>query len=218
MNDLGAFAGSTGSIAIAGTSSEAGYATFAEDTDNGTNKVKVQAPASISADYTVTLPASAGTVALTSDITPGTSLQTSVATTSGATVDISTTIPSTVKAFTLNFIGVSTNGTAVPLVQLGDSGGFETSGYSATAVTSSFTTGFGLGGTLAANVYYGSMRFVLADASNNTWNMSGVLAIPTSPNTFYVAGSKSLSAALDRVRLFTTDAFDAGSVSLSFEY
>jgi len=45
----------------------AGFAEFFEDSDNGTNKVTLIGPAS-TADVTVTLPASAGTVALTSDI------------------------------------------------------------------------------------------------------------------------------------------------------
>ena len=45
----------------------AGFLEFFEDSDNGTNKVTLIGPAS-TADVTVTLPASAGTVALTSDI------------------------------------------------------------------------------------------------------------------------------------------------------
>ena len=49
----------------------AGFLEFFEDSDNGTNKVTLIGPAS-TADVTVTLPASAGTVALTSDI-PGSS-------------------------------------------------------------------------------------------------------------------------------------------------
>ena len=45
----------------------AGFVEFFEDSDNGTNKVTVIGPAS-TADVTVTLPSSAGTVALTTDI------------------------------------------------------------------------------------------------------------------------------------------------------
>lgn len=52
------------------TASASGAASLAfhEDTDNGSNRVLLQGPAS-TADVTVTLPSSAGTVALTSDIT-----------------------------------------------------------------------------------------------------------------------------------------------------
>ena len=52
---------------LSGSSSAAGSILFKEDTDNGTNAVTLIGPAS-TADVTVTLPNSAGTVALTSDI------------------------------------------------------------------------------------------------------------------------------------------------------
>jgi len=53
---------------LTGSSSAAGSILFREDTDNGTNAVTLIGPAT-TADVTVTLPASTGTVALTSDIT-----------------------------------------------------------------------------------------------------------------------------------------------------
>jgi len=53
---------------LTGSSSAAGSILFREDTDNGTNAVTLIGPAA-TADVTVTLPASAGTIALTSDIT-----------------------------------------------------------------------------------------------------------------------------------------------------
>ena len=52
---------------LTGSSSAAGSILFKEDTDNGTNAVTLIGPAA-TADITVTLPASAGTLALTSDI------------------------------------------------------------------------------------------------------------------------------------------------------
>jgi len=52
---------------LTGSSSAAGSILFKEDTDNGTNAVTLIGPAS-TADVTVTLPSSAGTVALTSDV------------------------------------------------------------------------------------------------------------------------------------------------------
>ena len=52
---------------LTGSSSAAGSILFKEDTDNGTNAVTLIGPAS-TADVTVILPTSAGTVALTSDI------------------------------------------------------------------------------------------------------------------------------------------------------
>lgn len=48
----------------AASASESAYIDLAEDTDNGTNKVKLQAPASLGSDVTVTLPNAAGTLPL----------------------------------------------------------------------------------------------------------------------------------------------------------
>jgi hypothetical protein len=71
---------------------------------------------------------------------------TAVASTSGTAIDF-TGLPAWVKRITLMFSGLSTNGTSDYMVQLGDSGGFETTGYlgsvstvgSSTATYSSFT-------------------------------------------------------------------------------
>jgi hypothetical protein len=52
---------------LSGSSSAAGSILFKEDTDNGTNAVTLIGPAA-TADVTVTLPSSAGTIALTSDV------------------------------------------------------------------------------------------------------------------------------------------------------
>ena len=53
---------------LTGSGTAAGSILFKEDTDNGTNAVTLIGPAA-TADVTVTLPASAGTLALTSDLT-----------------------------------------------------------------------------------------------------------------------------------------------------
>ncbi|MFA6042031.1 MAG: hypothetical protein WC733_11070, partial [Methylophilus sp.] len=73
---------------------------------------------------------------------------TAIATTSGTTQDF-TSIPSSVKKITLMFSGVSTDGTSNAMIQIGDSGGIEATGYLGTAcivqnaanpVTAAFTT------------------------------------------------------------------------------
>lgn len=50
------------SFDINGSTTESGYARFFEDTDNGTNKTKVQAAAALGSDNTVTLPTETGTL------------------------------------------------------------------------------------------------------------------------------------------------------------
>jgi hypothetical protein len=93
---------------------------------------------------------------------------TAVASTSGTSIDF-TSIPSWVKRITVMLNGVSTSGTSIPLIQLGDSGGIENTGYSAVAgastsagVWGASTVGFPLGASsisTAANILYGSMTF-----------------------------------------------------------
>ena len=155
---------------------------------------------------------------------------TAVTLTTQTSVDF-TDIPSWVKKITFCFSVVSTNGTSPLIVQLGDSGGFETTGYSCantvTAGSSStvlFTTGFGVSisatYTAATHLYSGQITISLVDSSTNTWVASGMFAETTSTYTFYTAGSKSLSATLDRIRLTTsggTNQFDAGKVNIIYE-
>lgn len=152
---------------------------------------------------------------------------TAIATTSGTSHDF-TGIPSWVKKITIMLSGVSTNGTSVPLIQIGDSGGIENTGYlgaSTTAVnvvaTANYTTGFGIGQSHAAtDTDHGTITLTLLNASTNTWTAYGVIGLSDIAAMKYTAGSKSLSATLDRVRLTTvngTDAFDAGSINIIYE-
>jgi hypothetical protein len=62
-------AAQTGSLTVSNGSTSAGFISFKEDSDNGTNTVQFIGPAS-TADVVVTLPASTGTIALTSGVTP----------------------------------------------------------------------------------------------------------------------------------------------------
>lgn len=153
-------------------------------------------------------------------------LATEQAATSGTTIDF-TGIPAWAKKIVIQFFGVSTNGTSNPLIQLGDSGGVETSGYlgtgsSITAVVSStnYTAGFGIPLADAANVIHGSVTLTLEDATQFTWICSGVVSTSNTAASAVVSGSKSTSAALDRVRITTvngTDAFDAGAINILYE-
>lgn len=146
---------------------------------------------------------------------------------SGTAVDF-TSIPSWVKRVTISLEGVSTNGTDSWIVQIGDSGGIEATGYlgSANGITTgltsvaNFTTGFGILSSAAVNVIHGSITLTLVDAATNTWVASGVLAFSSAAATVSTAGSKALTATLDRVRLTTTsgtDTFDAGNISIRYE-
>ena len=145
------------------------------------------------------------------------------ATTSGTSIDF-TSIPSGTKFITINFSGVSTNGSSDAIIQIGDSGGVETSGYTGSNVDSTqsggvaFSAGFILDNLQSAGeTYTGIVTLTLLNSSSNIWAMTGVLG--KSSTVTFSAGGKTLSAELDRVRLTTTngsDTFDAGSVNILY--
>lgn len=54
-------------VSIGGNSTAAGYIELKEDSDNGSNKITLTAPASVASDKTITLPDTTGTVALTAN-------------------------------------------------------------------------------------------------------------------------------------------------------
>jgi hypothetical protein len=148
---------------------------------------------------------------------------TAVASTSGTSIDF-TSIPSWVKRITVNFSGVSTNGTSNYLIQLGDSGGIETTGYlgasndPAGAFYQNYTNGIGVISVLAANVWHGSV--VISLIGSNNWAASYVLAKSNNFGMAYGAASKTLSDTLTQVRITTangTDTFDAGSINILYE-
>ena len=153
---------------------------------------------------------------------------TAVASTSGTSIDF-TGIPSWVKRITVMFSGVSLSGTSSYLVQLGDSGGIEATGYlgagtllrDATAVAVvSYTTGFGVGSLSANYVMHGAMVISLIDSSANSWASSSNFANSNTAVILGGAGTKSLSGTLDRVRITTvngTDTFDAGTINIIYE-
>ncbi len=148
---------------------------------------------------------------------------TAQASTSGSSIDF-TSIPAGTKRITVCFVGVSTNGTGDMTIQIGDSGGLETTGYSsassvmATGVaTVSSSTGFVINVIAAADTWHGSVTLTREDSASNTWVASGVLADTINPRTATVCGSKSLSAELDRLSVVTGNTFDAGEINISYE-
>ena len=146
------------------------------------------------------------------------------ATTSGTAIDF-TGIPAGTRRITIMFVGVSTNGTSNYLVQLGDAGGIENTGYSGagsivttTGGSTDFTTGFGIRNQNgAASVINGTV--VLSRENANTWTCHGVLSGSDGPYSMLTSGSKATSDELDRVRItsVTPDTFDLGKINISYE-
>ncbi len=156
-------------------------------------------------------------------------LGTSQASTSGTSRDF-TGIPSWAKRVTVSIAGISTNGTAPILVQLGTSGGVESTGYlgssgyiqnASQSLTAALSGGVYLvKDSAAANIAHGVVVFTLIDASTNTWGIMGLFGNSNNVVPSLVAGSKALAGVLDRVRITTTngtDVFDAGLVNILYE-
>jgi hypothetical protein len=149
---------------------------------------------------------------------------TAVASTSGVSIDF-TGIPSWAKRITVMFNGVSTNGTSNPLIQLGDSGGIETTGYASTTVGTDNTT-LGTGSSTAGAIiaYQTALdtksgQMVFSTLGSNAWVFTGLFKLSTTQFS-YCAGNKTLSDTLDRLRVTTvngTDTFDAGSINILYE-
>ena len=118
--------------------------------------------------------------------------------------------------------GVSTDGSEEVIIQLGDSGGFETSGYVGTIVSTNWAdSGAPLnsaGG--AAEIYTGMVILTLMDSATNTWCIFGNVANSNGPEVQSLAGIKPLSSVLTQLRITTTgtpDTWDGGSVSVLVE-
>ena len=203
------------------------------DGTNGiTTPLDVEIQGATSGSIVLAAPAVAGTntqtlVAATGTLAPLIA-GTAVASTSGTSIDF-TSIPSWVKRITVMFSGVSTNGTSEIQIQLGDAGGVEATGYLGSWVsltsagsTSNATTGFLLftNGGGSAFLRNGTVTISLLDPSTKNWSANGIVGLSDSGRISFIGGSKSLSEALDRVRITTvngTDTFDAGSINIMYE-
>ncbi|MBX5089343.1 hypothetical protein [Rhizobium lentis] len=141
---------------------------------------------------------------------------------SGTAIDF-TSLPSWIKRITVSFENLSTSGTTGISLQLGDSGGIETSGYTcSTSNTASSTTEFLLtgGSSAAVAVYSGNVILTLVDAATNKWAAVGNTARTDVIGFLSMGGSKATSATLDRIRVKTgngVETFDAGSVNILYE-
>ena len=173
-----------------------------------------------------TINGSAGVITNSGAVYDGLQTGTAVASTSGTSIDF-TGIPSWAKRITVMFNGVSANGTSNMLIQLGDAGGIESTGYLSTGITaatvstyvfaSSSTAGYIVRTDTAAQAMTGNL--VITNLTGNTWVSTGQFVKDTVALN-YTAGSKTLSETLDRIRITTvngTDTFDAGSINIMYE-
>jgi hypothetical protein len=148
-----------------------------------------------------------------------------VATTSGTGFDF-TGIPAGVQEINVIFDDVSLSGTNSVLVQLGDAGGFETTGYDggsallgdAGAFSSNSPNGFMVRLTSAGRRATGTFTIKRLEPGSNRWvaNFSGVTLDGSNYRGLIGGGAKTLSAELDRVRIARdgSDTFDSGQLNV----
>lgn len=154
----------------------------------------------------------------------GWTVTTPVATTSGSEIDL-TGIPAGTKVIFINFNQVSLSNTDDLLIQLGDSGGIETTDYisgssNSGAFGTEITSTSGLIIDVGANGarVTGHMILTLVDSANNTWASSVNVYLDGTASLSLGGGRKSLSAELTQIRLTRTgsNTFDNGEVSLTY--
>lgn len=183
-----------------------------------------------SGNITVSAPAVAGTNTLTLQAATATNsvntLATSVATTSGTSIDF-TGLPSWVKKITVMCIGVSQNSAGQTIILQVGAGSVTTTGYSSSSAfiapstdSGSLTTGFPITrGIGAAAAFHGIAT--ICSFGSNSWVFSSTMAdAPVQGQVHFGAGSVVLGGTLDRVRLTTvggTATFDAGTVNILYE-
>jgi hypothetical protein len=148
-------------------------------------------------------------------VTGGFTLGTPVATTSGTAIDI-TGIPSTATQIIVTLSGVgATSGVAFAL-QVGDSGGIETSGYSGNTSAQSWSSDINLMGSATsapATTYHGKITLTKENDSTNTW----IIISNLTGGTLWAhgVGRKATSAALSRIRLMGAT-FNAGEMNVAY--
>jgi len=156
----------------------------------------------------------------------GVTLGTEQATTSGSDFTFSGIASGTKRVYMI-FEHVIISGTDDWIIQLGDSGGIETSSYVSTSVSDTAGTGANASSTSAfvidngsgsSSMLTGVFCFELTDSTNNTWIGHSVLKSHTN-QVIMSAGNKSLSAELTQIKLDTTgsNTFSAGSINITYE-
>ena len=135
-----------------------------------------------------------------------------------------TDIPSWVTEFDVTLDAVSTDGSGVVIIQIGDAGGIETTGYlggvgnifASSAANGFNTTGIQLPTASPTAMRYGTLTFRLVSRASNRWSISGIVFDSANSAMGVVGSIKSLSAPLDRIQITTADAFDGGTMHLAW--
>jgi len=145
-------------------------------------------------------------------------------TTSGNVINFSG-IPTSVTTVEILFDTVSISGSGHILIQIGDSGGIETTGYTSSssgvsdgAGVETSTSGFIVRGAGSSRAFSGVLTLRRFTPTGNLWVISGTVGTASDAITVLVGGRKTLSGNLDRVRITTTAGnFDSGQINIVYK-
>ena len=205
------------------TTDTSGTLNIVTGSGSGSNAITIDASQAVTMPGNLTV---SGTLTASNGVSGSIRSGTAVASTSGTSIDF-TGLPSTVKRITVMCKGVSTNGTTAPQIQIGTSGGIQTSGYVgatwiANTTSAAHSSGFLISPNMAATYVIESVCVLtLIDSATGSWmcSINGGLSV-AAVVAMVGAGSKSLSGTLDRVRITTvngTDTFDLGTINILWE-
>jgi hypothetical protein len=142
-------------------------------------------------------------------------------------------IPAGVKQINIMWTAVSSTGANNFHIQIGGSGGIETTGYRCTRAfiltgpttgvssdTGANDNGFNIVNSNAANLFSGCIQLTLMDSATNLWVASGLIGGSPLANAIMsiTSGSKAIASTLTQLLIKTTgaDTFDGGSFNISY--
>jgi hypothetical protein len=132
-------------------------------------------------------------------------------------------IPSWVKRITVLCRAVAFSGADVLRLQIGPSGGVETSGYAGITGTctggtmTSLGSGFDVAFGASTSPVYG--RFVIDYIGSNIWVCTGQISIVTGSNVSVISGTKTLAGTLTQltVKGVSGQSFSGGTIQVNYE-
>jgi hypothetical protein len=141
-----------------------------------------------------------------------------------------TALPTGIISFTVSFIGLSTNGTTAPRLQLGTSAGLVTTGYvtritakseTPAIVIDSVTGGIPMkfAGWAATITMTGTLQFTRLGSGGNIWSVFGLMGRTETDEAYEVIGNVTLPGPLDRLTFaIGADTFDSGNAGLLYTF
>jgi len=143
-------------------------------------------------------------------------------TTAPTTASSDFTIPAWANNIRITFYNIAPTTSSIFIIQLGDSGGIETTGYTGTININGTgaaiaVAGFPATGASTTNAAYGSYTLTKVDAGA-TWAIDGGVGFASSNAFAATYGSKSLSGVLTTLRVKTLDGsnFASGTIGVSY--